>query len=255
MIRIKSILVALAFLTIILYGCSTNPNPKYKFDLCNYKDLPVSEETYDVSIEDLNTSLSLYATTIDERFEDYTSLTDEIVKEHFGYNTVFEFKEYVLKEIITHRIVDSIYEKILTESRVSLRDEAEFDDYYKRRLFTIEQEAKSEKTDINNYIKENKNMSISEFKEDECSFFVTILILKEILKSESASIPQQDIDNTRSTISSEMGFSLEESYQYILDEDIFYSLAETKMYDFIPQWYKATIDDAFYNVRSKLNFS
>lgn len=248
--------VIMLFVCIVLYGCAdTKLNTPYVIDLCDYKNVQIAEEVYDVPIEDLNASMTLYANAIDEKYEDYTYLTDEIVKENYDCETVSDFQSYVLKEIITHRISDSIMEKILTTSRVSVKDETEFNDYYKKSIEAIEHEAKEQNCAIDSFIEQNYGMSMSELREDEYTYFVSIIILREILNKEDAAITQEDIDNERSEIAQEMDCSIEDTYQHVLDEDILYTLAENKMYDLIAQWYQSNIDDALSSMKAKLNIT
>ena len=122
-----------------------------------------------------------------------------------------------------------------------------------RRLATIEHEAKEENYNLDSFIEDCYGMTKSELREDEYTYFVTIVILKEILDRENASISQEEINDERNAIAQELECSVEETYQSVLDEDILYTLAENRVYELIAQWYQPNIEEAISSVSAKLN--
>ncbi len=243
-------------ISIVLFGCAnTKPEPNYMIELCDYKNLSIDEDIYNVTTEDLQASMSLYANAIDDKYKDYTYLTDSIVKRNYDCETVSDFRNYVLREIITHRISDDVLNTVLTTSRISLKDESEFNEYYNRRLAIIELEAKEEDKPLDSFIEEFYGMSKNELRENEYTYFLTIVILKEILDLENSSISQDEINDERNVIAQELECSVEETYKSVLDEDIIYTLAENRMYELIAQWYQLSIETAISSVSEKVNAS
>ena len=245
------------FLTTIflLCGCSaSNDRQCIRFDLCDYKNIDITADMYLVTDSELNTAMTMYAVSTDTGLEDYTGLTDAIVNQYFGYDTVIELKEKALLDIVSHRIIDAIYAKILSSSYMDFHyNDPIFEDYYARRLTSVEHQANQENMNISDFLKNHHQITEEAFKESEIDFYVTICIIKEILNSENHPIPQSEINSYRSNLALELGCSIDETHKSVLDEDLFYAIAESTIYELIEDWYMVDIHDAYDEARQSLD--
>ena len=250
MLNKYKVLVLLTFL-LALCGCSvSNDSHANMVYLCDYKNINIPREAYWVSEADVNTAMTMYAISTDEDIEDYTGLTDEVVKQHFGYDSVIELRDHALFDIVSHRIIEAAYAQILTTSRMDFSySDPLFSCYYSDRISAIEYLAEQDGTTVSAFVEENYQLSELEFKESEINFYVTICIIKEILAAEGRSDLQLDIEDYRHTIAHELGCSVEETYKYILNEDIFYSIAEIELCELIAEWYATDIREAYIKVK------
>lgn len=246
----------IVFLTAIflLCGCSASNDRQYiRFDLCDYKNMDITADMYLVTDGELNTAMTMYAVSTDTGLEDYTGLTDEIVNLYFGYETVIELKEKALLDIVSHRIIDAVYAKILSSSYMDFHySDPIFEDYYARRLASIEHQANQENMNISDFLEHYYQMTEESFKESEIDFYVTICIIKEILNQENHPIPQSEIDIYRSNLAQESGCTIDETHKSVLDEDLFYAIAESTIYELIEEWYMVDIHDAYDKARQSL---
>ena len=196
----------------------------------------------------------MYALSTDESLEDYTGLTDDIVKQYFGCETVIALREKALFDIVLHRIVGAVYEQIILTSHMDFYpDDPNFKSYYSNRIASIDYMAKQENSTIPEFLGQNYQMTTQQFRESEIDFYVTTCILKELFKAENHPDMQPDINRIRSELAQEIGCSADETYYYFLNEDIFYSIAENKMFDLISEWYSTEICDAYALVKQSLS--
>lgn len=247
-------LCAVVIIIMALCGCSANNRTQCnEVYLCDYKDIDVTEEMYSVSEGDLNTAMTMYAISIDEGLEDHTGLTDEIVKQYWGYESVVELREQALLDIVSYRIVSAVYEQILLNSHMDFHpDDSRFESYYSNRMSSLAYLSKQNGTTIPVFLEKNYQMTESEFNESEIDFFVTICILKEILNAEKHPNLQPEMDHNRYSLAQELGCPITETYSVLLDEDLFYSIAESKMYEHISEWYATEIYDAYVTAKNAL---
>ena len=242
--------VAVLMAIFVLCGCSSNNIQSSDVHLCDYKNITVTEEMYEVSEADLDTALTMYAISTEESLEDHTALTDEIVRQYFGFESVPELREQALHDMVSHRIADAVYAEILLNSHMDFNpNDSNFKRYYSNRMSSIDYLSKQENETVAAFLEHTYQMTESEFKESEIDFYVTVCIVKEILNAENHSNLQDDIDRNRSYLAQELGCSIEETYNILLDEDLLYSIAESKIYELIFEWYAEEISDAYINVR------
>lgn len=141
---------------------------------------------YLVTDSELNTAMTMYAVSTDTGLEDYTGLTDAIVNQYFGYDTVIELKEKALLDIVSHRIIDAIYAKILSSSYMDFHySDPTFEDYYARRLTSVEHQANQENMNISDFLKHYYQMTEEAFKESE----IDSLSVRFLSKFHNSSIP------------------------------------------------------------------
>lgn len=238
----------------LLCGCAPSiDHQRIEFDLCDYKNMDITTDMYLVTDGELNTAMTMYAISTDAGLEDYTGLNDEIVNLYFGYETVIELKEKALWDIVSHRITDAVYARILSSSYMGFQyNDPIFEDYYARRLSSIEHLANQENMTIPLFLEHYYQMTEESFKESEVDFYVTICIIQEILNKENHPVPQSEIDSYRSNLAREFGCNTDQTHKSVLDEDIFYAIAKNTMYELIEEWYMADIHDAYDKTRQSL---
>ncbi len=243
----KCRIFAIFTVLLVLCGCSGNKGTQPgNVHLCNYKNIAITEEMYLVSEADLNTAMTMYAISTDASLEDYTGLTDEIATKYYGYDTVIDLREQALLDIVSHRIVEAVYEQILMNSHMDFHaNDSHFERYYSNRMSSIDFLSKQTGTTVALFLEHNYQMTVAEFTESEIDFYVTVCIIKEILDAENQSDLQTDIDSARSSIAQELGCSVDETYKILLDEDLFYSIAESKIHELIIEWYADDITAAY----------
>ena len=248
MINIKKfvLLIMCLILGVLFIGCSGTASKDNEIVLCNYYDMDIPDSVSFVSVDELNTALSMYAYALEiEEIKDYNDLTDAVVNEYIGYETVKELKEEALYNMIYHRVTDYVYEKLLTNSGVSLVDDRSFNDYYTRRLDLIEKMAKENEVDKLEYITNEYKISESEYQESELDFFITINLLKELLRRESYEVTDEDVKDKRAEYASEEDVSIDDTRLILLDEDIMYIIAEERTYELISEWYEEEVERRF----------
>lgn len=245
--RILIILICL----LALCGCSAESRAKDNdIFLCDYKNVDIIEEMYSVSEADLNTAMTMYAISTDEVLEDYTDLTDAIVLHYYGYESVNELRERALWDIVSHRVIDAVYSQILLTSHMDFNStDSHFENFYSNRMSSIDYLSKQENSTVSAFLENNYQMTETAFKEAEIDFYVTVCILKEILDIEGNPVLQADIDCSRSRLAQDLGCSVEETYKIVLDEDLIYTIAESKMSELILEWYEQDITDAYNTVK------
>lgn len=246
----------LAVITILLAlcGCAVNTGTQYSdIHLCDYKTIAITEDMFLVSEADLNTAMTMYAISTDAELEDFTELTDEIVQHYFGVEGVIELREQALQDIVSHRIIDAVYAQILLNSHMDFNsNNLHFKRYYSNRISSIEYLAKQADMTVSEFLEQNYQMTEAEFKDSEIDFYVTVCIINEIFDAENHPDLQSDIDDYRSALAQQAGWPVEETYKIVLDEDLFYLIAESKMYELIAEWYAADICDAYTLARQSL---
>lgn len=240
--RKRIILVAILVLLIAGCGNSTQSDINKMFD---YKNIDVPSEEYQISVDDLNLALEMYANMIDDPNESFDSMNEEQFIEMYSVKSLDELKKLSIYNMVEHRFIEYIINYIYDNVSIG-RDGLKKTDEYISRLELINR-GNAEKADQNYdlFIENNYGMNVREYVSMEQKMFTELYIMKCILEAEGIEISKEDIQTEYVNISEDYGISVEEIKDIIPQERIEHDLAYKIVYANLKDKYEKQILEAY----------
>ena len=239
-----SLLLCFIFLT----GCA-RPNA----DICEYRDIQITEDVYEVTSDDLDAAMGMYVYAAEDSIEDIHQLTDDIVERNFGVPSVLALKKLAIDEMVRHRIYEAVFDYILANSKVNLESLDTYQRYVEKVSQQNEALAELEKMSTSELIEQTYQMTEDSYWEYEHTRYTELYLMQEILVENQIFVSEYDLETEWDKLADEEGLTIEEAKGIFLEEDILYSVLSEKFYSFILSCYSDIIQSACEEMHSKFN--
>ncbi len=150
-------------------------------------------------------------------------ITDELANKYFNVQTAKDVIENTKKEIIQHRAIDYAYLYLLNNSSVRVNNKNR-DEYVQKILSKLSNDAEQSDQSVDEYIQNEFEMTIDEYKESIISFYDELLILEAFLAQEGESVSEKDIQNYTEKLSQELEMTTEEIITLYGEEVVRYEM-------------------------------
>lgn len=164
-----------------------------------------------------------YEVYVDKIKSQVTELTDEIVKEVYGYKSLEKARIDYKKMIIDGRILDTVKNELVKNSRI-IGEPSQKAQFIKELENDIIKLAQDDGVSVENYCLSNFDMTESEYFESVDSFFDEYMIIKAISEKEGYTYTAEDVECVISQMNSEENTDAEEYAYFYSTVGILYSM-------------------------------
>ena len=160
------------------------------------------------------------------------SITDDIAKNYFDFESKELFETYVKNEIVRHRVFEYKYEIFLNKS--SLNEPSEkINEYVEQKIAVAKDNAVNEGITLSEYLESEYNISLSEFRDEIEFFYKEYNVLEEVMRREKIDISENAIHDYVVKTAEKLGVDATEIFEYNTEEDIRYQMYYEKIFDII----------------------
>lgn len=215
--------------------------------LCDIKDISLDTSIFDITIEDLNSALSIRLSSLNSDFC-IDKITDEQAQEFFGLESVRALKENTIYEIVAHRFSEACFNEMLAKSHVKIDNNAE--------LFVSDIEEKNKDSALtanmsfDDYLKEYYGLSADDFRSFLFDSYSNMKIVFAFAENFDLSVSPEDIDKERQLLENE-GLHTTDDDKYEQDY-IKYAILTQKVQNFFIDYYMSEINNICNNLSASL---
>ena len=160
------------------------------------------------------------------------TVTDDIAKKYFGFESKELFESYVENEIVKHRIFEYKYEILINKTKLKI-DNSEMSKYISEKTLQAEKNAERAGSTLSEYLEMEYCISLSEYKTEIELFYIEYKILEELMKRERIDISENAVYHYVENLANERGIEPSEIFEFNSEEEIRYQMYYEKSFDII----------------------
>ena len=229
--RITCVSFILAIVIFFATSCtsSTTP-PSQKANLCDLKDYTLDDTIFELSKEELESVMAAKFSAIDIEVSP-DGLKDQDVKV-FNCNSVTEYKTIIIKEIVSHRLVEEYYNYLLENSYVECNKSTE--QFVSEILNNCERIAKQKEISLDEFLLSSFQMNKQDFNDFISSVWVDMQIVFAYCDSCKIEPPTEvEFQNAKSQLVASQDIEFLLANDSITNDFIKYSVLSEKLYTYI----------------------
>ena len=242
--RVKSFfgfIFILVFSGVLFQGCTNSSSSNNKY-ICDYHNVVIPDDEYQIPSSDLRLALEMYANLSDQPL---SSLSEEQLMRIYDVNSLDELKSLAIYNMVEHRIVEYVYSYITENSSCSKADMVKCKNYISRLESITKENARLNDQTYESFVNEIYGVDIDSYISTEEQKMMNLCISERILQLEGIVISDEDIQAEYSELSEEYGVSIDELKERILPENVEMEITYENIYSLLKGIYQQKISNAY----------